>query len=167
MRTVRTEFVNHAWWYPNTRHTRCHDGAHARMATVPIVFPDLDHRPRQWVLRPTDPGPRPCRADKGTHLTPLTPTGGGTCVEGRVPQVLGLLLYHISRHVVGTFKACHSTTTPFDLNIFILYRRGINQPWISHKAPPVDLMIPTKFKASNKPISREWQEITRLLPNPY
>jgi hypothetical protein len=33
----------------------------------------------------------------------------------RAIQVLGLLLYHISRHVASTFKRLATTTTHFDL----------------------------------------------------
>jgi hypothetical protein len=42
----------------------------------------------------------------------------------RAIQVLGLLLYHISRHVVSTFKRLATTTTHYDLINFYQRRRG-------------------------------------------
>jgi hypothetical protein len=39
-------------------------------------------------------------------------------------QVLGLPLYHISRHVDSTFKCLATTTTHCDLNNFYQHRRG-------------------------------------------
>jgi hypothetical protein len=39
-------------------------------------------------------------------------------------QVLGLPLYHISRHVASTFKRLATTTTHCDLNNFYQHRRG-------------------------------------------
>jgi hypothetical protein len=41
----------------------------------------------------------------------------------RANQVLGLLLYHISRHVASTFKRLATTTTHYDLNNFYHHRR--------------------------------------------
>jgi hypothetical protein len=42
----------------------------------------------------------------------------------RAIQVLGLLLYHISRHVASTFKRLATTTTHCDLNNFCQNRQG-------------------------------------------
>jgi hypothetical protein len=42
----------------------------------------------------------------------------------RAKQVLGLPLYHISWHVVSTFKRLATTTTHCDLNNFYQHRRG-------------------------------------------
>jgi hypothetical protein len=42
----------------------------------------------------------------------------------RAIQVLGLLLYHISRHVASTFKRLATTTTHCDLNNFYRNRQG-------------------------------------------
>jgi hypothetical protein len=42
----------------------------------------------------------------------------------RAIQVLGLLLYHISRHVASTFKRLATTTTHCDLNNFYQNRQG-------------------------------------------
>jgi hypothetical protein len=42
----------------------------------------------------------------------------------RAIQVLGLPLYHISRHVASTFKRLATTTTHFDLINFYQHRRG-------------------------------------------
>jgi hypothetical protein len=42
----------------------------------------------------------------------------------RANQVLGLLLYHISRHVASTFKHLATTTTHCDLINFHQYRWG-------------------------------------------
>jgi hypothetical protein len=39
-------------------------------------------------------------------------------------QVLGLPLYHISRHVASTFKRLTTTTTHCNLNNFYEHRRG-------------------------------------------
>jgi hypothetical protein len=39
-------------------------------------------------------------------------------------QVLGLLLYHISRYVASIFKCLATTTTHCDLINFYQYRRG-------------------------------------------
>jgi hypothetical protein len=39
-------------------------------------------------------------------------------------EVLGLPLYHISRHVASTFKRLATTTTHFDLIHIYQYRRG-------------------------------------------
>jgi hypothetical protein len=39
-------------------------------------------------------------------------------------QVLGLWLYHISRHVASTFKRLATTTTHWDLINFYQHRRG-------------------------------------------
>jgi hypothetical protein len=39
-------------------------------------------------------------------------------------QVLGLSLYHISRHVASTFKRLATTTTHCDLINFYQHRRG-------------------------------------------
>jgi hypothetical protein len=42
----------------------------------------------------------------------------------RANQVLGLLLYHISRHVASAFKRLTTTTTNCDLINFYQHRRG-------------------------------------------
>jgi hypothetical protein len=42
----------------------------------------------------------------------------------RAIQVLGLPLYHISRHVASTFKRLATTTTHSDLNNFHQNRKG-------------------------------------------
>jgi hypothetical protein len=42
----------------------------------------------------------------------------------RAIQVLGLSLYHISRHVASTFKCLATTTTHCDLINFYQHRRG-------------------------------------------
>jgi hypothetical protein len=42
----------------------------------------------------------------------------------RAIQVVGLLLYHISRHVASTFKRLATTTTYCDLINFCQHRRG-------------------------------------------
>jgi hypothetical protein len=42
----------------------------------------------------------------------------------RAIQVLGLPLYHISRHVASTFKRLATTTTHFDLINIYQHRRG-------------------------------------------
>jgi hypothetical protein len=42
----------------------------------------------------------------------------------RANQVLGLPLYHISRHVANTFKCLATTTTHCDLINFYQHRRG-------------------------------------------
>jgi hypothetical protein len=42
----------------------------------------------------------------------------------RAIQVLGLPLYHISRHVASTFKRLATTTTYFDLINIYQHRRG-------------------------------------------
>jgi hypothetical protein len=42
----------------------------------------------------------------------------------RAIQVLGLPLYHISRHVASTFKRLVTTTTHCDLNNFYQHRWG-------------------------------------------
>jgi hypothetical protein len=42
----------------------------------------------------------------------------------RANQVLGLPLYHISRHVASTFKCLATTTTHCDLINFDQHRRG-------------------------------------------
>jgi hypothetical protein len=42
----------------------------------------------------------------------------------RAIQVLGLSLYHISRHVASTFKRLATTTTHCDLSNFYQHRRG-------------------------------------------
>jgi hypothetical protein len=42
----------------------------------------------------------------------------------RADWLLGLPLYHISRHVASTFKRLATTTTHFDLNHFYQNRQG-------------------------------------------
>jgi hypothetical protein len=42
----------------------------------------------------------------------------------RAIRVLGLPLYHISRHVASTFKCLATTTTHCDLNHFLKNRQG-------------------------------------------
>jgi hypothetical protein len=42
----------------------------------------------------------------------------------RAIQILGLPLYHISRHVASTFKRLATTTTHYDLNNFYRNRQG-------------------------------------------
>jgi hypothetical protein len=42
----------------------------------------------------------------------------------RANRVLGLPLYHISRHVASTFKRLATTTTHYDLNNLYQHRRG-------------------------------------------
>jgi hypothetical protein len=42
----------------------------------------------------------------------------------RTNQILGLLLYHISRHVASTFKRLATTTAHCDLINFYQYRWG-------------------------------------------
>jgi hypothetical protein len=54
--------------------------------------------------------------------TKLRVVGGmSTC---RADWLLGLPLYHISRHVASTFKRLATTTTHCDLNNFIQNRQG-------------------------------------------
>jgi hypothetical protein len=54
--------------------------------------------------------------------TKLRVVGGmSTC---QADQLLGLLLYHISRHVASTFKCLATTTTHWDLNNFYQNRQG-------------------------------------------
>jgi len=144
MRTVRTEFLTLQGINLSTRHMRHHEGLTCIWQPFPLISRTFITAPASECRAPTVPGTTPCHGCKALpFVLPCYSTGGWISVKAKVPQVLGLLLYHISRHVTSTFNACHSTTTPFDLSIFILHRRGINQPWISHKAPPVDLMIPT------------------------
>jgi hypothetical protein len=52
-------------------------------------------------------------------------------------QVLGLPLYHISRHVASTFKRLATTTTHCDLNNFYQDRRG-NLPSHDIAHDPID-----------------------------
>jgi hypothetical protein len=42
----------------------------------------------------------------------------------RADWLLGLPLYHISRHVASTFKRLATTTTPYGLNNFYQHRWG-------------------------------------------
>jgi hypothetical protein len=42
----------------------------------------------------------------------------------RAIQVLGLPLYHISRHLASTFKRLATTTTHYDLINFYQHRQG-------------------------------------------
>jgi hypothetical protein len=59
----------------------------------------------------------------------------------RAIQVLGLPLYHISRHVASTFKCLASTTTHFDLNTFIKTDRVNLQVMIQHMTLSIILMV--------------------------
>jgi hypothetical protein len=91
----------------------------------PLFSRSLITAPASECRAPTVPGTTPCRGCKALpFVLPRYSTGRGTCVEGRVPQVLGLPLTQNSRYVIGTFKACHSTTTPFDLSIFSSTQTG-------------------------------------------
>ena len=62
----------------------------------------------------------------------------------RFNPVLKLTDYHISRHVVSTFKRLTTTTTHCDLINFSLNRRGI----ISTTTPPVSLIVAACSKHS-------------------
>jgi hypothetical protein len=55
----------------------------------------------------------------------------------RAIQVLGLPLYHISRHVASTFKSLATTTTHYDLINFYQHRRG-KLPGHDTASDPVD-----------------------------
>ena len=55
----------------------------------------------------------------------------------RANQVLKITDYHISRHVVSTFKSLTTTTTHRGLIHFSLNRRGIS----STTTPPVSLIV--------------------------
>ena len=63
----------------------------------------------------------------------------------RANQVLKLTDYHISRHVVSTFKRLTTTTTHCDLNTFSLHRRGIT----TTQPPPVILILQQYVKLVN------------------
>src|SRR5579859_4548373 len=106
------------------------------MATVPLFSPALITAPASECRAPTVPGhPRAVAAKHSP--SPPNANWRGVSVKAKVPQVLGLPLYHISRHMVGTFKACHSTTTPFDLSIFSSTQTGQTTkplPW--HQTNP-------------------------------
>jgi hypothetical protein len=55
----------------------------------------------------------------------------------RANQVLGLPLYHISRHVASTFKRLATTTTHCNLINFYQYRRGDHPSYdIAHDPVP-------------------------------
>jgi hypothetical protein len=88
--------------------------------------------------------------------------------EAKVPQVHRFTAYHISRHVVGTFNACHSTTTPLDLNSFSTTQTGQNHRAINmalDQSPSVILMIPKEDRNSNLHLV-SGRKSTRLLSNP-
>ena len=58
----------------------------------------------------------------------------------RADQVLKLTDYHISRHVVSTFKRLTTTTTHCDLINFSLNKQGLIQKY-SALTPPVGLIV--------------------------
>src|SRR5579859_4121580 len=102
---------------------RRHDGAHTHMATVPRVLPDFESPPPPVSAKPQRSPGIPVPWLQGTRHLPPTPLEGEKCHTQGPKGTVGLPLTIISRHVTSTFNACHSTTTPFDLNHFILYRR--------------------------------------------
>ena len=65
----------------------------------------------------------------------------------RCNTVLKLTDYHISRHVVSTFKRLTTTTTHCDLINFSLNRRGLIQKY-SARTPPVGLIVAACSKYS-------------------
>jgi len=71
----------------------------------------------------------------------------------RANQVLKLADYHISRHVVSTFKQLTTTTTHCSLSIFSLNWRGLNHEQRT-LTPPVDLIVTVCSGHSTPTISR-------------
>jgi len=71
----------------------------------------------------------------------------------RSNQVLMLTDYHISRHVVSTFKQLTTTTTHCNLSIFSLNWRGLNHEQRT-LTPPVDLIVTVCSGHSTPTISR-------------
>src|SRR5579859_1671259 len=83
----------------------------------PLFSRTLIAAPASECRAPTVPGMTTVPWLQGTPFRPpplLHWKGIGA--EAKVPQVRRFTDYHISRHVIGTFNTCHSTTTPFDLN---------------------------------------------------
>ena len=65
----------------------------------------------------------------------------------RCNSVLKLTDYHISRHIVSTFKRLTTTTTHCDLINFSLNRRGLIQKY-SALTPPIGLIVAACSKHS-------------------
>jgi hypothetical protein len=86
---------------------------------------------------------------------------GGRYVHYSGRLVTRLTAYHISRHVASTLKRLTTATTHCDLNQIHQHRRGII---LIHHINPIRHPY-SDYRNVNiaTPISREWQEITRLL----
>ena len=68
--------------------------------------------------------------------------GGVVCPTPRYNQVLKLTDYHISRHVVNTFKRLTTTTTHCGLSTLSLNRRGpMIPPWALWLQHVVDIQL--------------------------
>jgi hypothetical protein len=94
--------------------------------------------------------------------TKLRVVGGmSTC---RADWLLGLPLYHILRHVASTFKRLATTTTHFDLINFNQHRRSKFPGHVTAHDSVHDPYNDCRMVNHSTPISREWQEITQLLP---
>jgi hypothetical protein len=91
-------------------------------------------------------------------------TSGARYIHSSGRLVSRLTAYHISRHVVSTFKRLTTATTHCDLSQIHQHRRGIIWTMILHKNPVRHPYSDYRNVNTATPISREWQEITRLLP---
>jgi hypothetical protein len=91
-------------------------------------------------------------------------TSDGRYVHSSGRLVTRLTAYHISRHVASTFKRLTIATTHCDLSQIHQHRRGIISTMILHINPVRHPYSDCRDVNIATPISREWQEITRLLP---
>ena len=83
------------------------------------------------------------------HVAACEPSSKRVKVKSthRADQVLKLNDYHISRHVVSTFKRLTTTATHCDLINFSLNRRGLIQKY-SALTPPIGLIVAACSKHS-------------------
>ena len=127
-RPIRIEFLTlqgkpntHAW------------GNEVTHATFPLSFPSVDqgHPPRLQSTATLQPHVGRMRTSfKEGESKVHSPVQSGTLLTD----------YHISRHVVSTFKRLTTCTTHCGLSTFSLNRRGLNYKY-HPMTPPVNLMI--------------------------
>jgi hypothetical protein len=82
----------------------------------------------------------------------------------RADWLLGSPLYHISRYVASTLKRLATTTTHIDLINFLKNRQGKTSGHNTAHDPVRHPYSDCRIVNISTPISRERQEITRLLP---
>jgi hypothetical protein len=97
------------------KHTICRDTLSPHTSTIPIDSSSTEHACCHWHTMLHWPRPPPCSDRTCTHHNrngrPYLMSTWEGMFAGRFTQVLGLPIYHISRHVLSTFKRLtHGTT---------------------------------------------------------